>query len=733
MRPGAALRTAGVVVAFAALRPGPVALLPPPSTVEVAVGADGSAMLRTASAEFHVGRGGCIEARLLEGNRRLSLDEADDSGDCVSSVTVDGGKMSGLVLDFQRAWVSDVNAVDGGPGRRIEIPGGLASGDAPSVEVTMTLEVLDPSPNAVSTMLAYRNAGEDAVTLGSVSLPERRLSASRVDPASAPHPLWSFHGSSEHVGRDEVVSLAPGFARTNTLGAPGHRGVGGGIPVVAFWSASVGTALGHLEPAALSASVPVEVSADGRVHATVRLEPRARLGPGEVFRTPRLFHSVFAGDYYEALRIYARLVEAGGQPTHSPSPGSYEPSWCSWGFGEDVTLVRMLGALPKLEDLGIRWAALDDRWFDAFGDWRPRAEAFPGDSIRHVVKAYHARGLKLQIWWVPLAVEAGDALPRGTRHRTADVAARHPDWLVLDESGLPARTVRGLRVLCPAVPEVREHHRRLVRRFIGEWGFDGHKLDAAFTVPRCHNPRHRHRSPDDSLSALGVLYQEILSETRALKADAVVQICPCGTAPHHAWLPFLTQAVAADPWGSAQRRQRIKMYKALLGPAAAVSGDHVELAEGRSAVGGESARGQDFASTLGLGGVLSTRFVWPEGPPGSEDALLTDEREALFRKWLAVDRRTRLSQGTFRNLYVHGFDRPEGYCIEKDGQLYYAFFTADPGEVFDGALELRGLGPRRYRVDDYGRGRRLGVVAGPRGRLNARFKGYLLLVASAGA
>jgi alpha-galactosidase len=391
----------------------------------------------------------------------------------------------------------------------------------------------------------------------------------------------------------------------------------------------------------------------------------------------------------------------------------------------------MLGALPKVEDLGIRWATLDDRWFDAFGDWQPRPEAFPGDSIRYVVRAYHARGVRLQIWWVPLAVEAGDALPRGTRHRTADVVERHPEWLVLDESGLPARTVRGLSVLCPAVPGVREYHRRLVRRFIGEWGFDGHKLDAAFTVPRCHNPRHHHRSPDDSLAALGRLYEDILSETRALKPDAVVQICPCGTPPHHVWLPFLTQAVAADPWGSAQRRRRIKMYKALLGPSAAVSGDHVELAEGRSAVGGEPARGRDFASTLGLGGVLSTRFVWPEAPPGSEDVLLTDEKEALFRKWLSLDRRTRLSEGNFRNLYVHGFDRPEGYCVEKDGRLYYAFFTDDPAEVFDGTLELRGLEPRRYRVRDYVAGRPLGAVEGPRGRLDARFRGYLLLVANA--
>lgn len=716
---------------LAALRPSPVVLESPTSTVDVVLGEYGSVVVKTTAGEFRIGRGGCIEASLPVGARQLSLDLSDDPGDCDSSVAIDGRETSGLALDLEHARISEVKTVDGGPGRRIEISGRLASESVSSVGVMATLEVLDSSPHAVSTMLAYRNSGNEAITLESVALPERRLNGSRADPASAPYALWSFHGSSERVGRDEVVPLAPGFVRANTLGSPGRRGVGGGIPVVAFWSASVGTALGHLEPAGLAASVPVEVTSDGRVHATVRLDPGARLRPGEVFETPRLFHAVFAGDYYEALRIYSSLLEATGQPAQTSSPGSYEASWCSWGFGEDVTVDRMLGVLPKLQDLGIRWATLDDRWFDASGDWGPRSDAFLGDSIQRVVKAYHARGVKLKIWWIPLAVEAGRQLPRGTRQPMADVAQRHPEWLVLDEAGLPARTVRGMSVLCPAVPEVREHHRRLVQRFIGEWGFDGHKLDAVFTVPRCHNPQHRHRSPDDSLSALGALYADILSETRALNHGAVVEICPCGTAPHHAWLPFLTQAVAADPWGSAQRRQRIKMYKGLLGPSAAVSGDHVELSERRPANEGEPQRGWDFASTVGLGGVLSTRFVWPKGPTGSEDVLLTEGKETLFRKWLALDKRTRLSEGTFRNLYVHGFDSPEAYCIEKDGKLYYAFFTADPAEVFHGQLELRGLGAHSYRVDDYVSGRHLGVVQGPQGRLEARFPGYLLLVATA--
>jgi alpha-galactosidase len=299
----------------------------------------------------------------------------------------------------------------------------------------------------------------------------------------------------------------------------------------------------------------------------------------------------------------------------------------------------------------------------------------------------------------------------------------------LDERGRPARITRGLSVLCPALPAVREYHRSLVERFIRDWGFDGHKLDAVFSVPRCFSPGHGHRSPDDSWAGLRTLYEEIHSATRALSPHAVIQICSCGTAPHHAWTPYLTQAVAADPWGSAQRRQRLEMFKGLLGPSAAVSGDHVELAEHASTRGGEPARGRDFASTLGLGGVVSTRFVWPEAPKGSEDVLLTPEKEAHWKKWLALYREKRLFEGAFRNLYVYGFDVPEAYVIEKEGAFYYAFFTPEPHGVFEGDIELRGMARRRYRVQDYVSSRAFGIVEGPKARVTARFKGFLLLEA----
>jgi alpha-galactosidase len=90
-----------------------------------------------------------------------------------------------------------------------------------------------------------------------------------------------------------------------------------------------------------------------------------------------------------------------------------------------------------------------------------------------------------------------------------------------------------------------------------------------------------------------------------------------------------------------------------------------------------------------------------------------------------------LSKGEFRDLYVYGYDSPEAYAIDKDGKMYYAFFT-DPGKPFAGEVELRGLKPGTYNVVDYVDGKSLGTVQAESGkapRLKAEFKEHLLVEA----
>jgi alpha-galactosidase len=429
------------------------------------------------------------------------------------------------------------------------------------------------------------------------------------------------------------------------------------------------------------------------------------------------------------------VLQREGWTLPKPSAEAYNVSWCGWGYESEVTPAQMVGTIPKLKEFNIRWATLDDRWFDRYGDWNPRPDTFGGDSLRKMVDEFHRQGIYLQIWWLPLGVENGGGRDESHQYAVADVVKHHPDWLILDKDGKPAHITRHLAVLCPALPEVQQYYRELATKFIRDWDFDGHKLDNVFTVPRCYNPAHHHKSPDDSIAAMGEVYKAIFDTTRALKPKSITQTCPCGTPPNIAWLPYLDQAVTADPVGSAQVRRRLKMYKALLGPNAPVYGDHVELTKIRyDKEGNEHDWGSDFASTIGVGGVVGTKFVWPDPGPHFAEVMLTPERERTWKKWIDIYNSKMLSKGEFKDLYTYGYDVPEAYAIEKDGKMYYAFFAPDatgasdaPLKPWSGTVELRGLEPGRYHVADYENDKDLGMIDGSHPRLTARFTHHLLL------
>jgi alpha-galactosidase len=214
-----------------------------------------------------------------------------------------------------------------------------------------------------------------------------------------------------------------------------------------------------------------------------------------------------------------------------------------------------------------------------------------------------------------------------------------------------------------------------------------------------------------------------------VRPDALIQICACASLPNLAWLPFTDQPVTADPDGPAQVRWRTKVLKAIYGPQAPVYADHVELTACRREGERLLCFGTNFATALGVGAVPGSRFVWPPAAD-YEDVALSADRERHFRKWLDIYRAERLAKGTFRNLYVHGFDVPEGYAVEKDGRIYYAFYADPPQTDYRGTLTLRGLLPAHtYRVLDRDSGRSQGTVRGPTASLRVQFKRHLLLMA----
>jgi len=685
----------------------------PQMTVKVNRG--GPIVIKTAQAEFEFTPAGYLRGYLLKDRARLTLDDpaATDTSD---SIRADGQPLGPFTIDWRRVRTGS---------RRVEIPArssGLAR--------TTVLEILPEYPGMLLSTLTYKNTGATPLKLDEVVTQQHRLNASLTEGKARPYQLWSFHGSSSKWGLDDVLEITQSFSRPNLMGVALPNGYGGGVPLVAFWTGRAGMAIGHLETLPLALSIPVKVADDQHPRAALTLQPGLTLNPGETYSTPRTFLMVYSGDFYEPLRTYSLALQGRGWKLPKPSEEAYNISWCGWGYQFNVTPAQMLGVIPKLKEFGIKWTTLDDRWFDTYGDWNPRPDTFPGDSIKKMVEQYHRDGILAQIWWLPIGAEMRG--PKYSSHAYIDskVVQAHPDWLVLDKDGKPVIMVRQLATLCPALPEVQQYHKELTEKFIRDWGFDGHKLDNIYTVAPCYNPRHRHKSPYDSVNAMGEVYRVIFETTRALKPHSVTQSCPCGTPPSIAWLPYMDQAVTADPVGSAQVRRRVKMYKALLGPQAAVYGDHVELTEVTRRAGRKEDTGDDFASTVGLGAVIGTKFVWPQTDPVFRRVTLTPTKDQLWKKWIGIYHAKMLSRGEFLNLYTLGYDTPEGYAIRKDGKLYYAFFAAYPDETFKGEIELRGLAPGKYRVFDYVNDKELGAVDARSPRLPADFTGSLLLEVS---
>jgi alpha-galactosidase len=523
--------------------------------------------------------------------------------------------------------------------------------------------------------------------------------------------FWSYQSASYESRPDWVLPIEPGYTRGNDLGM-NESDYGGGTPVIDVWRRDVGLAIGHVELLPKLVALPIERAKRGDVTLALRMKREQTLAPGESMETIRSFVAVHRSDHFGTLRAYADIMQAQGIRLPNAPEDAFDPIWCAWGYGRGFTPAQVFETLPVVKQLGFGWAVLDDGWQVALGDWRPREDKFPASDadMKALVDRIHAAGLKAQLWWAPMAADAG-----------SHTAREHPDWLLRNADG-STRAISwwDSQYLCPAVDGVREDAAAFARKALAEWGFDGLKIDGQHlnAAPECFNPAHAHASPAAAPEGVPGFFQAIWESAQAVKPGAVIEICPCGTGYSFFTLPYLNMTVASDPESSWQIRSKGKTLKALAGDRIAYFGDHVEMSEG----------GEDFASTFGVGGVIGTNFAWP-GAPGDKDRelLLTPQREKAWARWVALYEALRLSEGEYLGgLYDIGFDRPEAHVVRKGESLYYAFFAPDHA----GEVELRGLVPgRTYAVRDYVSDVKLGTVEGPVATLPARFSHSLLLEA----
>jgi alpha-galactosidase len=445
-------------------------------------------------------------------------------------------------------------------------------------------------------------------------------------------------------------------------------------------------------------------------HASIAVVFRHQtsLEPGESLHTFRTFASVHQGDYFRTLTDYRRFMIKQGFKMASAPDSAFGAIWCAWGYGRSVQPQQVYDTLPTVKRLGFSWVTLDDGWQNNVGDWVLDPKKFPhGDAdMKALVDRIHQEGFRAQLWWSPLS-----AVP------DSELLKNHPDYVLLNQDGSKQEVSWwNSHYLCPADHRVVEYHKALVRKILLDWGFDGLKLDGQHMngAPACYNPAHHHARPEESVEAMPDFFREIYDTAQAVKPGALVEFCPCGTAYSFFTMPHFNMSVASDPRGSFQVRSKAKTLKALMGDDVPFFGDHVELSDG----------GNDFASTVGVGGVVGTQFVIPSLMEKRSRSDLTPAREKDFETWLRIYREKMLSRGQYLGqLYDIGFDVPETHVIRKDQTMYYAFFA----KHWKGPVQLRGLQDRNYTVLDYVNGTSLGTLSGPNAQLPVEFEKHLLL------
>ena len=632
-------------------------------------------------------------------------------------IVVNGKLYKSFIIDRDKVVRKSIDHIEFGECSQMVISGIYADQDV-SLQKTITILFPKEFNNAAIFETSYRNMGSQKIRIDTIFT--QRLALKSQDPLLAEngkYNLVSFQGGVNEWGRDyAVIDLEPGFSQDNFQGMhPTTKGeiIGGGMPFVDVWGKNMGVALAHLGKQPEWVSLPVRMNADNSVEMGITEIPDERLGlkkwltPNEVYSTLMttvIFHKL---DYYNALNTYGNLLRKRGVNIPRSSPeAAYEPYWKSWGFELDFTLDEIYGILPELKDMGIKVANLDDGWFDYYGDWEVNKSIgkFPGGGQDMVtfVNRVHQEGFKTNLWWYPLGVSAESLLFKN-----------HSDYLVMDEAGKYPVDARGLYQLCPAYNPAMKHVEDLVKRFVVDWDYDGLYSDTRglSAVPPCFNRKHKHNTPLESFQEVPKVFEVIKSTLDKYKKHSIHEVCICAV-PHSPYnMPYYDIANASDPINSLQTRRRIKVEKAIRGPAYAV-GDCYQVPEDEWS--GFSVP-QDFESAMGTGAQVTTFYTD-----------LDTQQEKDWKRWVKEYNSKKLSSAKYTNLYDIAFDTPEVHVVEKQGQLFYGMY-ADLWSKTD-SIELRGLMKGvNYEVYDYANNRKMADVHGDSPYINIGFRDHLLI------
>ena len=404
-----------------------------------------------------------------------------------------------------------------GSGKRLILK--AKSEGAPEIGREIFLTTYDQFPGTVVVKAKYTNLTDRNIPVSGWSLCD-----TKVAPAEGEPYFWTFQGQSTSRRADWLIPLGNDkFYQKNYMGM-NNSDYGGGIPVVCVWRRDAGIIVGHLSPNPETVSLPVS-KAEGNSPVEVKIVKEfandAVVAPGEAFETLNCFVSTYKGDCFGALRNYSALLEKVGVVMPESEPEAFETAWCAWGYERKFTIDEIIGTLPKVKELGFKWATLDDGYQIAEGDWDLTRERFPrGDAdMKYMVDKFHEYGLKAELWWAPLAADPGTAF-----------LDKYPDSIIKDRQGRPQRiSWWNSYYLNPIDPDVVREQGDLVKKFIEYYGFDGLKLDGQHmnSVAPDYNPAHHPDDPEKDVRELPTFFKMVYETARGIKPSAVIQYCPC--------------------------------------------------------------------------------------------------------------------------------------------------------------------------------------------------------------
>jgi alpha-galactosidase len=206
--------------------------------------------------------------------------------------------------------------------------------------------------------------------------------------------------------------------------------------------------------------------------------------------------------------------------------------WSHWyHYYGDATSADILENLAAIEDfsLAVDVVTVDDAYQTAIGDWLSLSDSFR--DLEATLGRIRDRGYRSGIWMAPFL--AGEH---------SQLAERHPDWLVRDESGVPLRVCHNWNQHMYAIDTTHPDAIAWLTDTVGvfrSWGVDFFKMDFVFAAA-VEGVRK------DSVSGVAA-YRQGLQVLRQAMGDSYLMACGAPILPSVGLVDAMRVSPDTDP------------------------------------------------------------------------------------------------------------------------------------------------------------------------------------------